>query len=152
MVVSLLCSFFLLYAIKENERGKKVTSNFIFLLFLSGGFGFFHGDWLYGAPINEYYDFAIFYIFYILLRYRNTSFVSNAIYRLFGLLMLYSTISFVFTIVMGTEIFSFSLKTYRVYILSLSFVVFRGLNKQELKKLLYLTCRLTVIAAIVWSR
>lgn len=150
MVVSLLCFFFLLYAIKENERGKKVTSNFIFLLFLSAGFGFFHEDWLYGAPINKYYDFAIFYIFYILLRYRNTSFFSNVIYRLFGLLTLYSTISFVFTIVMGTEIFSFSLKTYRMYILSLSFVVFRGLNKQELKKLLYLTCLSTVIAAIVY--
>ena len=140
----------MLYAVRENERGNRVTSTFIFLLLLLAGFGFFHEDWLYGAPLNKYYDFAIFYIFYILLRYRNTSFFSNAIYRLFGLLTLYSTISFVFTIVMGTEIFSFSLKTYRMYILPLSFVVFRGLNKQELKKLLYLTCLSTVIAAIVY--
>lgn len=150
MFVSILCFFLLLYAIRGNERGNKVTSIFIFLLFLSAGFGFFHEDWLYGAPINKYYDFAIFYIFYVLLRYRNTSFFSNAIYRLFGLLTLFSTISFVFTIVMGTEIFSFSLKTYRVYLLYLSFVVFRGLNKQELKKLLYLTCLSTVIASIVY--
>lgn len=150
MIAFILCFFLFLYAIRENERGNKVISTFIFFLFISSGFGFFHERWLHGIPINKYSDFAIFYIFYILLRYKKTTFFSNTIYKLFGVLVLYSTISFIFTIITKTEIFSFSLKTYRMYILSLSFVVFRGLNKQELKKLLYLTCLSTVIAAIVY--
>ncbi len=150
MVAFISCFFLLLYAIKENERDNKVTSTFIFLLFLLNGFGFFHEEWMKGMFINKYYDFAIFYILYILLKYKITFFFSNTIYWLFGLLVLYCTISFIFTIVTGTEIFSFSLRVYRVYFLYLSFVVFRGLNKQQLKKILYLTCLLTVIAAIVY--
>ena len=150
MIVSILCFLLLFFAIKENERGNKVTSTFIFFLFLFSGFGFFHEEWMSGAPINKYNDFAIFYIFYILLRYKNTSFFSNTIYKLFGLLVLYSTISFIFTIVTKTEIFSFSLKTYRLFFLYLSFVVFHKLNKFQLKKIFNLVCVSTYIAAIVY--
>ena len=150
MFVSILCFCLLFYAIREYNSGHKVTSTFIFILFVCNGFGFFHKGWVSGAPINKYYDFGLLYLFYIIFRKRGTTFFSNSIHKLFGILVLYSTISFIVTIVTKVEIFSFSLKTYRTYLLYLSFIAFQGLNKQQLKKLVILVCIMTVSATVVY--
>lgn len=156
MIVLICCIFAFVYACGLYTRGDKVTSSFIFFIFLTDGFMLLHSDWISDYPINKYRDFALLYMFFVfgfnLLRRGSHFFkISNPIHRWFLFLIIYLTIIFFVTVLLRIESFSYSLAVYRNYLFFLSFFLFKDLSPLQIKSLIIKITFWTIITAIIYT-
>lgn len=154
----LVCFFILLYGVNLYNKGKKQKGLMFFFFFLSGGFHLLPGEWLSGAPINKYPDFALLYLFFVCtfhLFKSRTSFFSlkkeMKIVRLIMILLSYISIEFVVTVLFKREFFGYALAVYRVYLLLGSVLLVRELSFEEIKKTLIQIGSITLLTTILFT-
>lgn len=137
-----------------HENGEKDKSTFVFFLFLTNGFGFFHSDWLRGMPINKYMDFALLYMAYVAINHlvgsKRKNYLKFPIFKWFNLLGLYLTAEFIFTVYSGREFFGMSLAVYRYYLCFFSFILYKDLTKSQLRNVIVYVSVATMVATVVY--
>lgn len=153
MIMMLVCFVVLLSAISQYASGKKREGLFIFFIFLSDGFHLLSEEWMEGAPINKYPDFALLYFLFVCTRnIRNRCFYKHdfSAYKTLYVLLFYLVVEFITTVLLGHEQFMFALKTFRTYILIGSYLLVAELNSKDIKKLIKQISVITIFTTILY--
>lgn len=153
MIMMVICFVVLFYAIGLYNKSRKRQALIIFYMFLSGCFHLVPEEWMNGAPINKFPDFALLYFLYVCVRNMgSSSFYRPALssYKTMNILLVYIVIEFIATVMLGNEQFMFALKTFRTYILLGSYLLVAELDREDVIKLVKQISIITLITTLLY--